>query len=73
MSGKKIDINVLTEYVGKCKSDHYKLQSKILCDQNSKTSCMLQYSNLKIYVRNSMVVEKFHKTVSFKQSFWLKK
>ena len=52
----------------KHKPKHYTDTSKIVCD---KKNFLVHYRNLKFYVRIGMIIEKIHKILSFKQSFWL--
>ena len=46
---------------------------KLICDWTDKKNYLIHNRMLKFYVRLGMVVEKFHETISFKQSKWLEK
>ena len=57
----------------KVKPKNYTKAKKLICDWTDKKNYLVHYRMLKFYVRHGMVVDKFHKIISFKQSKWLEK
>ena len=55
------------------KPKHFTPTFKLIRDKHNKKEYLVHYRNLKFYVRMGMIIEKIHKIISFKQSFWLKK
>ena len=53
------------------KPDTHTQTKKLICDWTDKKNYLVHYRMLKFYVRQSMVVEKTHEVISFKQSKWL--
>ena len=46
---------------------------KLYCDWTDKKKFFIHYRVLKFFVRLSMVINKVHEVISFKQSKWLEK
>ena len=57
--------------MNKIKPKNYTKSKKLICDWTDKKKYLIHYRILKFYVRHSMVVEKIHEIISFKQSKWL--
>ena len=70
---KKIDPDKYNDYMNKIKPKNYTKSKKFLCDWSDKKKYLIHYRMLKFYVRHSMIVEKIHEIISFKQSKWLEK
>ena len=53
------------------KPKNYTKSKKLICDWTDKKKYLIHYRMLKTYVRNVMIDEKTHETISFKQNKWL--
>ena len=60
-------------YMKEVDPKQYRPNSKMVCDQTNKEYYIIQYRNLKLYVRMGMINIRVHGIVSFDQSPWLKK
>ena len=69
--GTKNNPDNFTPLTTENKSKTYTQSGKLLCDWTNKKNYLFQYGMLNFYVRQSMVVDKVHDLVSFKQSKWL--
>ena len=70
---KKVNPNKYNDYMNKLKPKNYTKSKKLICDWVDKQKYLIHYRMLKFYVRHGMIVEKFHKINSYKQSKWLEK
>ena len=61
------------DYMKQIKPKNYVKSKKLICDWTDKKNYLVHYRMLKFYVRHSMVVDKIHEIISFKQSKWLEK
>ena len=68
---KKIDPDKYNNYMKKTKPKSYTKSKKLICDWTDKKKYLIHYRMLKFYIKHSMVVEKIHEIISFKQSKWL--
>ena len=51
----------------------YKQNKKLLCDCSDYKNYLVQYREIKFYVKNGMGVDKVQEIISYKQSQWLEK
>ena len=70
---KKIDPDKYNDYMKKMEPKNSTKSKKLICDWTDKKKYLIHYRMLKFYVRHSMIVEKIHEIISFKQSRWLEK
>ena len=70
---KIIDKDKYNDYMKEIKPENYAKSKKLICDWTDKENYLVHYRMLKFYVRHSMVVDKIHEVISFKQSKWLEK
>ena len=70
---KAIPKDKYIDYMKKTKPKKYAKAKKLICDWSDKKKYLIHYRLFNLYVRQGMVVEKFHEIISFKQSKWLKK
>ena len=70
---KIINPDNFKEYMKEHVPQPYRPTTKLICDQTKKEYYIVQYRNLKFYLRMGMIISKVHRIVSFDQSPWLEK
>ena len=70
---KIIDPVYFTEYMKEHVPKPYRPTNKLICDQTNKKYYILDYRNLKFYVRMGMIISKVHRIVSFDKTPCLEK
>ena len=70
---KKVNPDNFNDYMKEIKPDNYTSTKKLICDWSDKKNYLVHYRMLKFYIRYGMIIDKFHKIISFKQSKWLEK
>ena len=70
---KKIDPDQYNDYMKKIKPEKYTKSKKLISDWTDKKKYLIHYRMLKSYVRQGMVNEEIHETISFEQSKWLER
>ena len=67
---KKINPDILSDYMRTIKPDTYTQTEKLICDWSDKKNYFTQYRMLNFHVRHGMEIVKVHIVISFKQSKW---
>ena len=70
---KTINPDNYTEYIKEHEPKPHRPTTKLICDQTNKEYYIVQYRNLKFYLRMGMIISKVHRIVSLNQSPWLQR